>query len=432
MNTQVDVLVIGTGVAGLYATLQLREDLNILLVTKSTYDKCNTYLAQGGIATAISEEDVPLFIEDTLKAGKYKNKMEAVETLAKESMENILQVIQYGMEFDSDERGLLLTKEGAHRINRIVHHKDYTGQALAEALWKEVSKRKNVVIKQETKLLDLVVENNVCRGAVLSHNKEQFIVDSKVVILATGGVGGVFKSSTNQRTMTGDGVALALKHGIELKDTQYIQFHPTALYTGKEEGKRFLISEAVRGEGAKLYNIYKEPFVDELLPRDEVTKAILDEMKKTQSEYVYLDLSFMDSEYIKRRFPTIYQQCLQQGIDITKQPIPVSPAQHYFMGGIETDLNGKTSMKNLFAVGEVSCTGLHGANRLASNSLQEGLVFSRRAARYINKVINDLQWSSHHWEVPNVDEEKLKQENLQKVKQYLMAKGGYHAELFVD
>jgi L-aspartate oxidase len=212
------------------------------------------------------------------------------------------------------------------------------------------------------------------------------------MIMATGGIGGIFNNSTNQRHLTGDGIAIAVKNNIQLKDLNYIQFHPTALHDENSDNRRFLISEAVRGEGGKLYNSKGERFVDELLPRDVVSHAINEEILKSGVPYVNLDITFLDSEYIKKRFPNIYEECLHRGIDITKQPIPVSPAQHYFMGGIQTDFNSKTSMDNLYAVGEISCTGVHGANRLASNSLLEGLVFSHRAAEAINSTIMDIDY----------------------------------------
>lgn len=390
MMINCDVLIVGSGVAGLYAALNLRRDLNIILVSKTTLKETNTYLAQGGISTAKDEEDIESFIEDTLKAGNYKNNLEAVKVLAKESMENIKRLIDFGVEFDNINGRLLFTKEGAHSTNRIVHVKDWTGKGVAKTLIKNVLKRKNIKVYENTKLTDLISENNRCLGGIFIKDGKCFNIYSKVTILATGGIGGLFKNSTNQRILTGDGLSVAIRHGVKIKDIEFIQFHPTALYEEKDD-RRFLISESLRGEGAVLLNHKGERFVDELLPRDEVSLRILEEIKKSNKPYVLLSARHLNSSYLRDRFPTIYSECLKRGIDITKDLVPVAPAQHYFMGGIEVDLFSKTSMDNLYAVGEVSCTGVHGENRLASNSLLEGLVFSRRAAEDINKNIDGIK-----------------------------------------
>lgn len=267
-------------------------------------------------------------------------------------------------------------------------------------------------------------KNNKCVGGVLIKDGETIEISAKAVVLATGGIGGLFKKSTNQRELTGDGVAIAIKNGIKLKDVDYIQFHPTVLHKGKENERRFLISESLRGEGAKLYNSKGERFVDELLPRDEVTDIIEKELKKTGDECVYLDITSLDSEYIKSRFPSIYKECLKFGIDITKDRIPVSPAQHYYMGGIAVDLNGQTSMENLYALGETACTGVHGKNRLASNSLLEGLVFARRAADLINETIKSTESGNADGSTYTLEIDKLSVINELK-------KGGkYKDELF--
>lgn len=389
MEFNTDVLIIGTGVAGLYAALNMDSKIKVLLISKTKNIEGNTYLAQGGISVARGVEDIEAFIEDTMKAGRYENDKKAVKVLAKESIKNINKLIKFGVNFDRDENGLLYTREGAHRINRIVHCKDRTGREVEEVLLKQVRKRDNITIIEDCFLVDVINQGGICCGGIAIKSGETYTINSKYTILATGGIGGVFKNSTNQRTLTGDGIAIALKNGIKLKNIKYIQFHPTALYENEPEEKRFLISESVRGEGGKLINVKGERFVDELYPRDVVTKYIYEEEEKTNSPYVYLDVSFMSSDYIKGRFPTIYEQCIKKGIDITKEPIPVSPVQHYFMGGIEVDLYSRTSMKNLFACGEVSCTGVHGANRLASNSLLEGLVFSKRASNIINRTIDE-------------------------------------------
>lgn len=391
MNVKTDVLIVGTGIAGMYSALNLREDLNIVMITKSKVEECNTYLAQGGISTAKNINDEKLYIQDTLKAGNYKNDVQAVEILVSESRKNIEELVSLGVKFDMNETGFDYTKEGAHSINRIVHCADETGKSVFNVLYERVTARKNITIYEDTCLIDLINTNNNCYGGIVVKDGEVIKINSKVTILACGGIGGLFKNSTNQRSLTGDGIAIALRNNIDVMNLDYIQFHPTALYEDNSNNKRFLISESLRGEGAYLINNNGERFVDELLPRDVVTKAILEEEKKTNSKYVYLDISHKPKEFIINRFPYIYETCKEKGIDITKDKIPVTPVQHYFMGGIKVDSYSKTSMVNLFACGEVSCTGIHGSNRLASNSLLEGLVFSKRAAENINKNINYIK-----------------------------------------
>ena len=393
MEILTDVLIVGTGVAGLYAALNLREDLNIVMVSKNKVNECNSSLAQGGIAVARGEEDFDLFIQDTLRAGRYENKMSSLKILVEESMENIEELIKLGVDFETDENGLCFTKEGAHTINRIVYHKDITGKRVEEVLLENVRRKSNIKIIENCEMVDIFESNNKCNGAIFIKEGKAVNICAKVVVLATGGIGGLFKNSTNERILTGDSLGIALRKKIAVKDIGYIQIHPTTFLNRKRSHKKFLISESVRGEGGKLINCHGERFVDELLPRDVVTNHIYEEMRKTNSRNVFLDVSFMKKSFLKHRFPNIYNECLKEGIDISKEPIPVVPAQHYFMGGIEVDSYGKTSMKNLYAFGEVSCTGVHGANRLASNSLLEALVFSRRGAFEINKNINNFRIS---------------------------------------
>ncbi|EQB87197.1 L-aspartate oxidase [Clostridium punense] len=384
MDICTDVLIIGTGAAGLYSALNLDENLNTILITKGSFTQCNSYLAQGGISVAVNEEDIPPFIEDTMRAGNYKNQLDTVEILCRESIENIDNLARFGTPFNRKDTSLCYTREGAHSKPRIVYCKDNTGKYLVDTLLNKVKKKKNISLMDNSQVIDLITEGNLCIGAVIMQGTKQVNIFCKSIILATGGIGGLFKNSTNERSITGDGLFLSLKHHIDLKDLSYIQFHPTALYNPSNTGKRFLISESLRGEGGKLYNYNKEPFVNELLPRDVVSKAINKEINILGIPYVYLDITHLSAEYIKNRFPSIYKECMIQGIDITKSPIPVSPAQHYFMGGIKVNKFGETSMKNLYAVGETACTGVHGSNRLASNSLLEALVFSKRAASQIN------------------------------------------------
>ena len=407
MKRVADVLIVGSGVAGLYASLNLREDLEIIMVSKKSVNLCNSSLAQGGIAVARGKEDFQSFIEDTLKAGKYENNIDSVRVLVEESMDNINKLMDLGADFEKDENGVLFTKEGAHEINRIVYHKDITGKHVEDILLENVKRRKNIKIIEECEMVDIYHRDNRCIGALFNKEGETLSIYAKVVILATGGIGGLFKKSTNERIITGDSIGVAIRNNIEIKDLSYIQIHPTAFFSKKSEEKRFLISESVRGEGGKLLNCNGERFVDELLPRDIVSKKIYEEMKKTNSNNVFLDVSFMEKSFLQKRFPNIYNKCLEEGIDISKEPIPVAPAQHYFMGGIKVNLNGKTSMENLYAFGETSCTGVHGANRLASNSLLEALVFSRRGALEINSYIDDLELIIEERECEDLDKYRL-------------------------
>lgn len=407
MKRVTDVLIVGSGVAGLYTSLNLREDLEIIMVSKKSVNLCNSSLAQGGIAVARGKEDFQSFIEDTLKAGKYENNIDSVRVLVEESMDNINKLIDLGANFEKDENGVLFTKEGAHEINRIVYHKDITGKHVEDILLENVKRRKNIKIIEDCEMVDIYHRDNRCIGALFNKDGENLSIYAKVVILATGGIGGLFKKSTNERIITGDSIGVAIRNNIEIKDLSYIQIHPTAFFSKKSEEKRFLISESVRGEGGKLLNCNGERFVDELLPRDIVAKKIYEEMKKTNSNNVFLDVSFMEKSFLQNRFPNIYNKCLDEGIDISKEPIPVAPAQHYFMGGIKVDLNGKTSMENLYAFGETSCTGVHGANRLASNSLLEALVFSRRGALEINSYIDDLELIIEERECEDLDKYRL-------------------------
>lgn len=388
-NLYTDVVIVGSGISGLYAALNFPSNINILLITKDKLKESNSYLAQGGISVTKNDLDIPIYIKDTIKAGKYKNDITAVRTLVNESRENIDNLISLGVTFDSLNDNLLYTKEAAHSTNRILHVKDETGKSIMEALCSEVKKRKNISIYEHTYCADLIQKNDKCLGIIALGTNIQYNIFSKAVILATGGIGGLFKNSTNKRHITADGICIATKNNIKTANLDYIQFHPTTLFQEGLNDRSLLISESLRGEGAILLNTKGKSFVDELLPRDVVTQAIYNELSKSNSSHVYLSLMNMDKEYIKSRFPFIYTQCLNHGIDITKDAIPVCPAQHYFMGGIKVDINSRTSLKNLYAVGECSCTGVHGANRLASNSLLEGIVFSKRA------VIDIMKWLSN-------------------------------------
>ena len=424
-NKYVDVLVVGSGVAGLYCALNLREDLDVMVISKDKIDCTNTALAQGGISVARDMNDVPFFIEDTLKAGQYKNDVQAVKVLTKESIENVDYLVSLGLDVDKDEDGNWdYTKEGAHCINRIIHTQDNTGENVEKTLIDNVLNRNNIMVYEDTFLVDLIEKNNKCIGAILLKDDTQINVFAKSVVLACGGIGGLYKNSTSQRILRGDGLAVALRHNIQLKDINYIQIHPTAFYDESNDDRRFLISESVRGEGGKIYNVNGQRFVDELQPRDVVSQAIFKEMDKTNTPYVLLDISFLDSDYLKNRFSTIYSKCLEKGTDITKEPIKVSPAQHYFMGGIKVNLNSETSMENLYAVGETACTGIHGANRLASNSLLEGLVFSKRAADLINSKTDTFNLTKVDVDKIYKSRKEIEEDNRILVVKAIREKGG--------
>ena len=432
MKLEKDVLIVGSGVAGLYCALNLDPELNVTVISKSTMDNNNTYLAQGGISTALDEADIKPFVEDTMKAGRYENREEAVQVLAEESIENISQIVEeYGMPLDMEDGKIDYTREGAHRVNRIVHCKDNTGEIVFKTLYKAALTRNNIEMIEDATLLDIITEDGKCIGARVFKDGEEVHIFAKDVVLACGGIGGLFKNSTNQRHLTGDGIAIALKNGVEIENLNYIQIHPTAFYEENSNGRRMLISESLRGEGALLKNKDGERFVEELLPRDVVSHAIFEQMKKDGTDYVYLDARHLGEEYLKNRFTFIYNGCLERGTNIGKDLIKVSPAQHYFMGGIHVDLNSKTTMEHLYAVGEVSCTGVHGANRLASNSLLEGLVFSKRAANDINSHIKDTELVTK--EIPNLEvsvDELMKENKMKVIDEIVKISEDFDYELF--
>lgn len=386
MENQYDVVIVGTGVSGLFCALHLPEQMRILMITKSELENSDSFLAQGGICVLKDEQDFSSYVEDTLKAGRYENNQEAVELMIASSREVINELIKLDVEFDQEKGQLVYTKEAAHSTNRILHHQDVTGKEITSKLLAAVKKKKNIKLVEHCEMVELIKSMQSISGIIVHYRGEYQPIFAKAVVLATGGIGGIFNASTNFSHITGDGVALALKHDIEVENIQYIQIHPTTLYSHKK-GKRFLISEAVRGEGAYLLNEQRERFVDELLPRDVVSNIICEEMNKFHTDHVYLNLRHLEAAYIEKRFPNIYKACQEEGYDLTKDDVPVTPAQHYFMGGIKVDLESRTNVKGLYAVGETSCTGVHGANRLASNSLLEALVFSKRAALDIVKYL---------------------------------------------
>ena len=394
-----DVVIIGSGIAGVYTALSAPKTCRILIITKETIEINNSVLAQGGIAVSLDQHDSPeLHFKDTIYAGAGLCNEETVRVLVNEATENIATLCLYGVNFDRDEgRRLALTREGAHSVNRIIHIGDATGKEVCDTLVNAVSFLENVTIKECTFAIDLITEDNEARGVLAADARtmELKAYYAPVVVCASGGYGRLYSCTTNPEVATGDGAALAFRAGAELMDLEFVQFHPTVFF--HPQNKSFLISEAVRGEGALLLNVNGRRFMPsyhemaELAPRDIVSRAIFQEMQKTGSQHVYLDITHKDREFLERRFPTIFRTCLSYGIDMSRDYIPVAPSQHYSMGGIKTDEWGRTGIKGFFAVGEAACNGIHGANRLASNSLLEGLVFGRRIGRIIAENLEAIK-----------------------------------------
>lgn len=372
-----DFLVIGSGIAGLGFAVEAARHGKVCLVTKGEVNESNTELAEGGIASVLSGKDsFALHVKDTLEAGDGLCNERAVRLMVRDAPKEIKRLVGYGADFDKDDGRFSLGIEGGHSRKRIVHRGDETGKEIEESLVRKARESGNIGIFENCMAFELLVEDGRCIGARVLDTGKGKVVDffSKTVLLATGGLSSLFRNSSNPDIATGDGVAMGYRAGCEVVDMEFVQFHPTAF---RRKGKPFfVISEAVRGEGAKLLNSRGKRFVDEMGTRDEVTRAIWKEMENGQ---VHLDVSHKRAEFLKKRFPSIYRTCMEYGVDITKEKIPVEPAAHYSCGGIRTDLLGWTGVEGLFAFGEVACTGVHGANRLASNSLLESLVFSRKA-----------------------------------------------------
>ena len=418
---QEDVVIVGTGAAGLFAALNLPRDRKILIITKKDAESSDSFLAQGGICVLKDESDYESYFEDTMRAGHYENRKESVDIMIRSSREIIRELIGYGVKFERRESGreqdapeaqekpekpdkqetegqenflddYAFTREGAHSRPRILFHEDVTGKEITSKLLAQVRSLENVRIMEYTTMTDIIVEetdvqmgeNGVqCAGIIAEDARGNILkIRAPYTILASGGIGGLYEHSTNYPHLTGDALRIAEKHGIRLEHLDYVQIHPTTLYS-KKPGRRFLISESVRGEGAILLDKNGKRFTDELQPRDVVTAAIREQMEKDGTDHVWLSMERIDKNTILNHFPNIYEHCLEEGYDVTKEWIPVVPAQHYFMGGIWVDSDSQTSMEHLFAAGETSCNGVHGANRLASNSLLESLVFAQRAAQKI-------------------------------------------------
>lgn len=389
-----DVLIVGSGCSGLYCALNLPADKKITVITKAGAEENDSFLAQGGMCMLKDETDFQSFFEDTLKAGHYENDKTSVEIMIRSSRAVVEDLLRFGADFQKDEEGeLAFTREGAHSKKRIIFHEDVTGKEITSTLLAQVKERSNITLLEHTAMVDLIEENNVCYGAVVQKTDGELeAVEADYTVMATGGIGGLYRHSTNFRHLTGDALAVAIRHGIALKDISYVQIHPTTLYA--EEDRSFLISESVRGEGAVLRDKNGERFVNELLPRDLLTKAILAQMEKDGTDFVWEDLRTIPENELNSHFPNIVEHCREMGYDVTKECIPVVPAQHYFMGGIRVNHESKTSMDQLYAVGETACNGVHGKNRLASNSLLESLVFAKRAALDMTDHIRDVKKNS--------------------------------------
>jgi len=388
---ETDFLLIGSGIAALNFALRVIDKGNVLILTKKERTDANTNYAQGGIASVFDKEDsFKSHKEDTVRAGLGLSEEEAVDIMVREGPSRIKDIINWGVEFTEDKSSdLELWKEGGHSHRRIVHAGDFTGRAVEKGLISAIKSHPNIRIFEHHLAFEIIMANNSCYGvyALDVSTGEIIQVISKLTLLATGGAGQVYQHTSNPGVATGDGVAMAYNAGCRIADMEFFQFHPTTLYTPEPAERQFLISEAVRGEGGRLYDMDGNRFMEgihpkmELAPRDVVARACDSVLKKRGDNYVYLDISHKDSNEIKNKFPNIYRECLKYSIDITKEPIPVVPAAHYMCGGVYTDLFGRTDIRGLLAAGEVAFTGVHGANRLASNSLLEALVFSARAGK---------------------------------------------------
>ncbi len=405
MKNKFDVLVIGTGLAGIYTALSIKQEYSVCLLAKEALTHSNSMLAQGGIAAELDDDPISLdsHFEDTLKAGSYLNNKEAVAYLVSHAKEAITSLVDFGIHFDKDENNnYMLTKEGGHSRRRILHSGgDASGYYTTSGLQAWLENRKNITLLEQTMALDLILDPNrrVIGAKVLERDQLYYPVYAKATVIATGGIGSIYGATTNDLSATGDGLGMAWRAGAKIENMEFVQFHPTALFPEHiVSRRRFLISEAVRGEGATLLNVEKQRFMHkyspdlkELAPRDIVSQAIYREMYDTWTDHVYLDTRHLDPDYLEHRFPTIYNRCKEEGYILGKDLIPVAPAQHFSCGGISTGLDGETSLSSLYAVGEAAMTGVHGANRLASNSLLECVVFGKSAADHINATIGNIK-----------------------------------------
>ncbi len=393
MMRKTDVVIVGTGAAGLFCALHFPKNVHVLMITKEEADKSDSFLAQGGICMLRGQDDYPAYFEDTMRAGHYENNRDSVDVMIRSSESIIKELVAYGVGFETKDGEFVFTREGGHSQPRILFHEDCTGREITSTLLKRAVERENITLSEHTTMLDIITDGAECRGLVVQEpDGTVSLIQAKYTVFACGGLGGLYRHSTNFRHITGDALAIAKRHDIALEHIDYIQIHPTTLYSEKS-GRRFLISESVRGEGAILLNKNGERFCNELLPRDVVTAEIRKQMALDGLPYVWLSMEHIATDEIKSHFPNILKQCLEEGYDPTKEYIPVVPAQHYFMGGIKVNLSSKTSMDRLYAVGETSCNGVHGKNRLASNSLLESVVFAKRAADEIAERLPGSRFS---------------------------------------
>lgn len=391
--SEYDVIIIGSGIAGLVTALRLDKNKNILVISKDKLSNNNTNLAQGGIAVTFDSNDFESHVIDTLHAGNHYNDPHILNLMVEKGGPIINALIDWGVNFDTNEKGsLLLTQEGGHSKRRIIHYKDTTGQEIIRGLLRRTQEQSNITMLENTVAIDLILKNNNAVGLEVVRDHKLHHIFAHNIVLATGGIGELYANTTNPNTSTGDGIAIAYRAGASIKDMEFVQFHPTALNLPMES--HFLISEAVRGEGGILRNELGEAFMSDyhplkdLAPRNIVSKAILEESIQQGNDSIYLDVTHLGKDYLMTRFPNIYNECFKHGIDISQEYIPIVPVQHYIMGGVETDRFGRTSINRLYACGEVACTGVHGANRMASNSLLEGAVFGNEVAIDINASVN--------------------------------------------
>lgn len=393
LKDRYDVVIVGAGVAGLNCALNIPKNKSVLVICKHSTAQSDSYLAQGGICRMRDEDDYEVYYEDTMRAGHYENNPAAVECMIRGSREVIDDLVSIGVRFKREDDGsFAYTREGGHSAPRICYHEDCTGKEITVHLMQAVQKCKNVEIVPNVTMLDIITEGGECLGIVAYDNREKCVkyIAADSTVLATGGLGGAFGNTTNFRVLTGDALAICLRRGVAVDDINYIQVHPTTLFS-KKRGRRFLISESVRGEGAVLLDSSFKRFTDELQPRDVVKAAVFEQMKKDGTQHVWLDMRPIPRDELAAHFPAIVKRCAEEGYDVFTQCIPVVPAIHYFMGGIRSDTDGRTTMPRLYAVGETCCNGVHGRNRLASNSLLESILFAKRAAKHIAKTGKPVQ-----------------------------------------
>ncbi|MCD8201865.1 MAG: L-aspartate oxidase [Clostridia bacterium] len=381
ISQKYDVVIVGAGVAGLNCANFLPKNRKALVICKEAPQTSDSYLAQGGICRLRSDDDYDSFYEDTMRAGHNENNPETVRCMIENSRHVIDGLIKIGVDFQrNDDGSLACTREGGHSVPRICFHEDCTGKEIHTKVYEEATRHKNIQIEPYVTFLDLICKDNVCYGIVAEDAYKRIIkIYADYVVLATGGIGGIYRNSTNFRILTGDAIAVCMEKGVAVDNVNYVQIHPTSLFSEKE-GRRFLISESIRGEGAVLLDKNFNRFCDELQPRDVVSEKIWEQMEKDGTYHVWLDLRPIPRDILEHHFPGIVKRCREEGYDVFTECIPVVPAQHYYMGGIRSDTEGKTTMERLYAVGETCCNGVHGKNRLASNSLLESLLFAERAA----------------------------------------------------